>query len=449
MDFSRFFKHIPATYLLLFAMLVPAEDSNNISISKNFSIVLPDEAGHHAPIVEYFRRLERIIRQVGKFDHNAAGDHLQLVMSNNQSTGSFIKLRKNQAKVLLLPVDYRKYAENPQLGRTLVTALIQTRLGNSADTPLPPEAVWIADGLWAEFIQREKTGKVILRFTYLPGLRNLAVMGFEIKLNNRLLMPPENIRYKSAEWILYTQRCQLMLETAGKLNIKRNDNVLKDYCFLLFGKKMSADECFINTFGIAARRKAIAAGVPAEFFPDDEKIAGEQAVSRFAMHELFSGHVPMPANALLKRLDAADRVEYMHSTGKFQLTAALSDLPHLVEKYEFCAIIPRLKTCEINELAAFAPFQLRPYFLNLANQLTTIGHTAPDKASRQIKLALQELRQQLIKLQKTESFLENFENSQLPLLYEQRFVLNGTQKKAVMPLTIDSFIDSVERLNNR
>ncbi len=427
--------------------LLCTAESSLLEVADNFAIQLPPDSDHSAQALEFFRRMERNLRLTTRITSNASSRPMTAVMTAEQPAGScrIIYSRKLRSYVLQLPADYKKYQDSPQIGRIITGSLIQTRLGNPLQEPLPEGAYWIADGVWASFVQQEQTPEQILRFTWLEGLRNLAENGFALKLNAQILTPPAKIRNGSAEWELYTQRARLMLELARQMNITRQLNLLKDYCFLLFGKKLSIQESFERIFYTAARTKYASYGVPqAMLTAASETEAGEKALAKLAERQLFSAYAPMSPTVFSKRFRRVCKFNYKHASGKFDLTAELSDLPELIEKVEECSAVPPVKIFELNELSALAPMQLKPDIFALAQQLANIGNEHPRRLSQKIKYNITLIHQKLEKLKKVDAVLAAYEKAALPLLYEERYNLQSNMPHAPLPGKTARFIQDAE-----
>ena len=444
--------------LLLFcffaAFLLPvaavAQRGDELVIDGNFSVVVVDQSMAHTPVVAFFRDLEQVARRFANISSSGGARKLLLVLDPAAKSGKskFIHSRHFRQWVLLLPGDYRSLTADPEAGRMSASALVQTQLGNPPQQPLPPEALWIADGIWSEFVMRQKNHRHIMHFTYLEALRNAVEQGFELKLDLDTLAAPRRIRKNSAEWLLYSQRAQLMIETAVALTPRRN-KILKDYCFLLFGGKLSPRECFIQTFGTAARRKLNSDFAPGEVLPKDESAAGLVAINRLALKKLYSHYAPMSVEAWEKRLQEVCRVSYIHPSGNVENNAFLTDLPLLVEKYEDCASLPRLKIFSLNELAALAPLSLRTEVMQLALQLGRITTVPAAQISREMKDTLNLLQQKINNYKYVENELKLYEDSAKPLLYDFRLVMDDAQNNPKLPKLTGGFIDAVENANRR
>lgn len=437
-----------ATFLLPVAAL--AYRGDEFVIDGNFSVVVLDQSMAHTPVVEFFRDLEQVARRFANIGNSGGARKLLLVLDPAERSGKskFIHSRQFRQWVLTLPSDYRSLTADPEAGRMIASALVQTRMGNTPQHPLPPEALWIADGIWSEFALRQKNRRHIMHFTYLEALRNAVEQGFELKLDPDTLAAPLRIRRNSAEWLLYSQRAQLMIETAVALAPRRT-NLLKDYCFLLLGGKLSGRECFIQTFGTAARRKLNSNFAPGEVLPQDESAAGLVALNRLALKKLYSPYAPMSVEAWEKRLHEVCRVSYTHPSGNVENNASLTDLPLLVEKYEDCASLPRLKIFFLNELAALAPLPLRTEVMQLALQLGRITTVPAAQISREMKDTLNLLQQKINNYKYVENELKLYEDSAKPLLYDFRLVMDDAQNTPQLPKRTGGFIDAVENANRR
>ena len=257
-------------------------------------------------------------------------------------------------------------------------------------------------------------------------------------------MPPQTVRHESAEWIFYTQKAQLLLEVINSLGSSRN-NLLKDYCFLLFGKQLSADECFDQTFSAAAKRKVFTRLTPEEIVPDDEKTAGRLALKRLAVKALYSQYVPVNPVTVHRIFEEICKVKFQQGKNGMEVNASITDLPFLVEKYESCVSIPQIKLFELNELTAIAPVQLREDFYQLALQLSRIGTEPAERISYQLKKTVNSVDRKLRVLTKVDAILAAEEKKLQPLLYEQRFFMHGNWQETPLPGNIKSFMDAVER----
>ena len=429
------------TTMCLLAVCLPADDwSGTITVpaAGNLSVAIPDDSWHQTPLVDFFRRLDRIVRQTARFDSSSDNRQVIIQLSKSQSEGSckFIYSRQQRKHILQIPLDYRKLPDQPQIGRYITMAIIQSRLGNAPNTPLPEAAYWIADGLWAEFAQREKSGSRILRFTDLPALRNIAENTGTVTLNAPALLSPPPVRYNSAEWTLYCERARLLLEVQKTLQSKGHSNLLKDYCFLLFGKQLKPQECFQRVFTEQAQKKLSSADP-------------QTALDILAMQRLFSIYIPMAPAAVERKFRDIIQIKYLHPNGNFEMTAALSDLPFLVEKYDSCVSLPRRKIIQLNNLSLVAPAALRGDILKLTNAIAEIGSQPAYRPANEIKRAVQHISDTLDRLKRIDNELAKHEKSLMPLLYDQRFALEAVSNRPELPLKVKDFIDAAEVAHNK
>ncbi len=431
--------------IFLLGFPIAANEVWNITGNGNFAIEFNDKNVHHVPVVDFFRRFERVVRRVGRIEESVAGRSLLLIVDEKQPSGSckFAHSRKHRKQVLLLPRDCKSLLDSPAAGRIIASALIQSRLGNLPQEPLPAGANWIADGLWAEFVQREVLGQRVMRFIWLPELRNFVENGGKLHFSSKILTAPENIRPGSAEWTFYCQKARLMLELAQSLG-SSSSNLLKDYCFLLFARQLSNAECFEQTFGSAARRKLFTPLTPQEIVPEDGKKAAEYALNRLAVKKLYSQYVPMNPGAVSAVFEKFCHISFMQNKN-MKADASITDLPLLAEKYADCTKLPRIKIFELNELTAVAPAQLRNDFFKLSYQLGQIGSADPEVISSAMKNIIASLKRKLDELILVDAVLSSMETSRLPLLYEQRFFMSENLRQSPLPGNIKSFWDTVER----
>ena len=436
-------------FFLLFTILLPfspavAGDVLNITGSGNLALEINSDSVHQMPVMDFFRRLDRIVRRLGRLEEGVAARQLILVVDEKQPSGSckFEHSRKHRKQVLMIPADCKSLLDSPAAGRMIAAAIVQSRLGNLPQEPLPAAANWIADGLWAEFVQRESDGVRVMRFIWLPELRNFVENGGKLHFSSSLLTAPENIRHGSAEWSFYCQKARLMLETVQILNSPQN-NLLKDYCFLLFGRQLSAAECFDQTFGAAARRKLFTPLVPQEIIPENESEAGKYALNRMAVKRLYSQYVPMNPAAVRVLFEKFCHITFMQNS--MENSASITDLPFLAEKYDNCTKLPRIKVFELNELIAIVPMPLRNDLFQLSYQLGQIGSADPAAISREMKSIIVSLTRKLADLEKVDAVLSALEEQHLPFCYEQRFFMNENLRQAPLPVNIRSFWDTVER----
>ena len=410
----------------------------SLPVANNFSVVLPDDSWHQTPLLEFLRDLDRVVRQTARFDNNSSHHPLILLLSREQPPGSskFVYLRQYRNHVLQVPLNYHNWLAQPAVGRAVTMALLQSRLGNAPHDPLPEEAWWIADGLWAEFVQRRKQGSRILRFVDLPALRSIAEKNGKIKIDQSHFSSPPPPRPGSVEWTLYCERAQLMLELQKNLSGRNEDNALKDYCFLLFGKQLTAQECFQQTFAARAQKKLSSSR--------QIKTSDEPALDILALQKIFSVYLPASPQMLKHKFREIIQVKYLHPNGNFEMTAALSDLPFLVEKYESCVTLPRRKIILLSRLTAIAPADLRNDIMQINNALADIGRSPAYRVASEIKNAVLQIDRKLNYLQHIDTILNRYEQAQIPLLYEYRFAIEAVRNRSLLPLKIKEFIDAAE-----
>ena len=104
-----------------------------------------------------------------------------------------------------------------------------------------------------------------------------------------------------------------------------------------------------------------------------------------------------------------------------EISASITDLPLLVEKYESCVSLPGIKIFELNELAAIAPAQLRSELFRLAYLFGEIGSQSPEGISSQMKEYIDIVNRKIAALERVDTVLQTVEKSALPLLFEHRF----------------------------
>lgn len=430
--------------VILTVMPVPAQERASMTrVSSNFNIVIPDDAGHQVPIVDFMRRFERIVRNVGRFGTTDSAKTLTVVISLKQTPGTCYWSKNSEygKNVLVIPNGMRQLLASPEVGRALTSALIQCRIGNPPSAPLPEEALWIADGLWAEFIQREIQVFPVLHFTYLENLRKLSEMDCKLRFDLPSLMPPQLLKPHTAVWDLYTQRAQLMLEVCRYLAPGRHGNLIKDYLFLLNGKKLSAQDSFTLTFAHAAYKKLYAGETAPRTADDPRSKKGYTALEKLALRNLFSRHSPMSPAALIKRLNQLNVVWYrQHEKGQL-LKAALTDLPLLVSKYDTCSKLPQQKLQELNEFVPLLPLQLHGEASRFAMQLSQIGSVNHQRQSEELKKIISSLQRKLAHLQLVDRELEYFENISMPHLYYLRYQLNTAAPETPLPPDISNYLD--------
>ncbi|MBE6369879.1 MAG: hypothetical protein E7056_06965 [Lentisphaerae bacterium] len=425
--------------LMLTGSILPAAENFHLAQAVNkLYVIVPPEAGHQVPVLEFIRRIDRVLRQYGKLDNSAESGELVLRLQKDQSPGSwrFAKSSADGSMELILPTDYRNWVKYPELGRTLITAMIRCRIGGIPYKQLPADGRWIADGLWAEFIHRERSRRQILRFTYLEGLRNLAEAGLDVTLSQQDLAAPVTIRPGAADWVLYCERARLMLEIIRDIT-PRHSNLLKDYLFLLEDGKLSAAECFEKSFSQAAADNLRRTG---NLSP--QKLSLQDSFRILTLRTLFSIYAPMAPDALSRRFDMIDQVSYRRQeSGKNHLTANLTDLPALVEKYPPCGELPLIKIAELNELAALMPQQLRGDIFKLTATLSAIGKAPAETISNDIRRQIRQIRSKLRELKTVDAILAEYENSLLPPLYRERYKLDNPLPEPPLPPLIKQFFD--------
>ncbi len=433
------------TALLLTQQSVRAElDGYSVQVTGNFLLIIPENGSHQMPLVDFMRRLERVVRQYGNFA-NSQDCKPFTVRLNEKLPQGFCRFTTHQdadGKVLEISADLAALLREPEVGRTITAALVQSRMGNAPERELPPEAYWIADGLWAEFVQREVMVFPVLNFTYLAELRNQVENGFPVRLDLNALTPPAAPRYHSAEWVLYTQKAQLMIKIANSCAVKRHDNLLKDYCFLLAGGQIAASEACELTFAQAAHRK-LAKSAPRQRknLPKADPAVAQLSLDKLVWRNLFSSYAPVSAALCSKFLAEIELVTYQHERSKQTMKAHLADLPALVQKYDSCAALPRLKIDQINELVLIAPMQLRMELLRLSEILANLAKTAPQQSAQEIKSTLVSLKQRLKYLDRIDLHLRKYEQTMHSPLYYERYSIGGEFAPAPLPREIKEYID--------
>lgn len=440
-------KKFIAICFLLRAVLMFSAAAEAIPVAGNFSVIIPPEAGHQIPITEFLRRFERVCRQFARAESQQQSRHLIVELSGKLSANEvkFVDSEDFQTTILQLPMQYKKWLERPAVGRALTAALLRARRGEAVDKPFPEAAFFVPDGLWSEFTAREKTGQRILRFTDLPGLRNMAENDLNIILSPAALRAPEYIRPDSATWVLYTEKARLLLEVARSLAHTRRGDPLKEFCLTVEDKRFTVNEAFDRTFRAAASKKL---SLDSSLLSADSDAAGD-ALNRLALQKLFSVHISMSASGLSKKLKKVENVLYSQTPGGRKMTAALTDLPHLVEKYEPCLAIPRIKIMQLNDLAAVAPVSISSSIVDLIQALSGIGSHSPERVSREIASRLQTLHAQLNKLMQVENILKQHEQQLMPSLYEQRYSLKDANRPAPLPPLTRKFVEEAEKKLNR
>ena len=439
-------KFIAICFLLPASLIISAADEA-IPVAGNLSAVIPPEAGHQIPVVEFLRRFDRVCRQFARAESRQQSRHLIVKLSSKLSANEvkFVDSEDFQTTILQLPLQYKKWLERPEVGRALAVALLRSRRGEAIDKPFPEAALFVPDGLWSEFAAREKAGQRILRFTDLPGLRNMAENDLNIILSPATLRAPEYIRNDSAAWVLYTEKARLLLEIARSLTSPRHGDPLKEYCLTVEDKRFTVNEVFDRTFRAAARKKF---SMGSTLIKDDNDSAGD-ALNRLALQKLFSVYISMSAAGLSRKLRKIESVWYSPIPGARPMEAALADLPLLVEKYESCLTIPRTRILQLNDLSAIAPMNISSDILELTRALSDIGNLPPERVSSNIKNILQTLHSKLNRLAAVENILQQHEQQLMPLLYEQRYLLKNANRPAPLPPLTQKFIEEAEKKLNR
>ena len=442
-------KKLLTIFCICAAFLSAADDENftAITVAGKFQVIIPAEAGHQTPIVEFLRRFERIVRYDGKFSLSKSTRSFTVVISDKQTPGTykFVSNKIYGRSALIIPNGLRQLLSSPEVGRALTSALIQSHLGNTPSKPLPEDALWIADGLWAEFVQREIQTFPILHFTYLENLRKLAESGYQLQFRHATLLPPKAMQINSPLWTLYTQRAQLMIEVSRALAPDKHDNLLIDYIFLLNGKQLKPEDAFTLTFANAAYKKLYGKKAPAASKPGEKTSSSYNALEKLAMRNLFSGHAPMNPATLLKHFEKINTFSYRQKDDGQLLQAHLEDLPLLLKKYKTCSEIPRQKIAELSDFAALVPLQLRNDVMQLNNLLATIYNDKQLQKASEIQKCIAQLRRKLLFLQRVDRELEHIENLNLPRLYYLRYTLNNTMPQAPLPENISRYLDEQQK----
>ena len=97
--------------VILTVMPVPAQERASMTrVSSNFNIVIPDDAGHQVPIVDFMRRFERIVRNVGRFGTTDSAKTLTVVISLKQTPGTCYWSKNSEygKNVLVIPNGMRQ-----------------------------------------------------------------------------------------------------------------------------------------------------------------------------------------------------------------------------------------------------------------------------------------------------------------------------------------------------
>ena len=77
------------TFIFLLAAQVPADDNVfNITSGGNFSVVVSAGAGHYAPVLDFLRRFDRVVRRLGRIEESAAARQLLVGLDDKALSGS-------------------------------------------------------------------------------------------------------------------------------------------------------------------------------------------------------------------------------------------------------------------------------------------------------------------------------------------------------------------------
>ena len=115
-------------FFLLFTILLPfspavAGDVLNITGSGNLALEINSDSVHQMPVMDFFRRLDRIVRRLGRLEEGVAARQLILVVDEKQPSGSckFAHSRKHRKQVLMIPADCKsllvKFSQTRQISR--------------------------------------------------------------------------------------------------------------------------------------------------------------------------------------------------------------------------------------------------------------------------------------------------------------------------------------------
>ena len=71
------------TSILLGWIICPlySAEKHIVQVVGNISAAIPDAAGHQTPLLEFLRRYERIVRQVGRLENSTAASDLRLELT--------------------------------------------------------------------------------------------------------------------------------------------------------------------------------------------------------------------------------------------------------------------------------------------------------------------------------------------------------------------------------
>ncbi len=414
------------------------------TVSGNFAAKLPDDLGHALPILEFLRNFERTVRLQGRFDSGGDTRELLIELDPRLAPGEYRWEAFDRRRMILkLDADYPNWRRHRALGRALGNALIRSRMNFAPEQDEPGWPNWPADALWEEFLVRSELDLQLLRFTWLPGLRHIAEPGGALGLNAANLTGQDERNLGRAAFALYLERARLTLEINRRLSAGKQ-NLLKDYLDLIHRRTLPPDAGFNQVFGTAALQKTAgwAGGAPDNAA---EAVKTATALELFGERQLFNVYAPLSSRGVQYRLRQIATVEYQREKDGLPITAALEDLPFLVEKYERCVKLPRQKIAELNRLAAISPAELRGEIFALTATLANIGLIAVPEASAAIKNALEALRNKIARLGRIDAFLDYYEEQSTPLLYPERFVLDPALRRGPLPERLRQMLDQTER----
>ena len=374
---------------ICFIPLCLAAEPEHLSaqITGNFDLIIPDDCGHQGPLIEFMRRFERVVRRTSRIGNTSASQLMTVKLNSRFAPEQYRFYNPSpELTVLEISADLQGLLRAPLTGRALASAFLQSRMGNNIAKAMQVESYWIADGLWAEFVHRETLPFHIMYFSYLPAMRNLAESNCSIRLDQQQLTAPEFRNIRAPEWVLYTQRAQLMLKLADHLADKRHSNLLKDYLYLLANGKLAPAECFELTFANSAVKlfaNNIAPTAPQQ--RNNDRDLKNKAMESAAMKMLFSMAAPISPTFITKEIKRLSQVNYRTPRSQAVQQAELSDLPLLVQKYESCADLPMQKIRQLNNIIPIAPEQIRQELINLIKILSELDITQAEIASENIK----------------------------------------------------------------
>lgn len=414
------------------------------TVNGNFSVQLPDDIGHAIPILEYLRRLERTVRLQGRMDSGENARELLIELDPHLAPGKYRwePLGKRRF-VLKLDADYARWSNHRQLGRTLTNALLRSRMGLAPEIADPAWPDWPADALWEEFLVRADIDLQLLRFTWLPGLRHIAEPGGRLGLTPGNLANMDENRIGQPAFMLYLERPRLMLEINYRLSAGKQ-NLLKDYLDLVQCHTLAPEACFQQVFGRAALQKtrAWAGGAPEDAA---EPVQYQTALELLGERELFTVYAPLGSVGMAYRLKQIETVAYQRVKAGETDTAALEDLPSLVNKYETCVKLPRQKIAELNQLAALGPAEMRGEIFAIGAALANIGALPVPDAAAAVRRTLEALKGKIALLGGIDAFLDLYEKQSTPLLYPDRFVLDPDRRHTQLPPHLEQLLDQAEQ----